>query len=253
MRDAINNNPIAQMAVVGVLLVITGLMLMMGPLKGRRKPPRPMALRARPLPRRRWTGRLPLRARSPTATPVVPGPPLPRQVTAAQQAGKVVALLVVRAGGPDDRLLRGAVDQAFAAFPGLAFFATRAEGIARYARITQGVDVDRVPALVVVRPPGRPAASPAPRSGTGSATPPASCRRSATSSTRDRPSATRPSRQGRGEREPRWPQIPTQVICGRCRPRARRRPACSTRRIAGRRGADPAAQGAGAPAASSAT
>ena len=37
---------------------------------------------------------------------------------------------------------------------GVAVFGTRASGIARYTRITQGVNVDRVPALVVVRPQG---------------------------------------------------------------------------------------------------
>jgi hypothetical protein len=90
------------------------------------------------------------------ATPVVPAPPLPREVGAARAAGKVLALLVVRAGGDDDRLLRGAVTR-LRSVPGLALFTTRAEGIARYARITQGAQVDRVPALVVVRPPQTPA------------------------------------------------------------------------------------------------
>ncbi len=154
MRDAINNNPIAQIAVVGVLLVVTGLLLMMGPLKKDSdgsccRQAAPELGSAEAAARRRPLLRLPASA---TTVPVVPGPPLPRQVTAAQEAGKVVTLLVVRAGGTDDRLLRGAATS-LRGVPGLAFFSTRAEGIARYARITQGVDVDRVPALVVVRPP----------------------------------------------------------------------------------------------------
>lgn len=159
MRDAINNNPVAQMAVVGVLLVITGLFLMMGPMK-KDEPEQASPTGAAgsgaavtgiaPAPA---TGAAPVPATGvvSSAAPVVPGPPLPRQVTSAERAGKVLALLVVRAGGPDDRLLRSAVAK-LRQVPGLAVFATRASGIARYARITQGVDVDRVPALIVVRP-----------------------------------------------------------------------------------------------------
>ena len=34
----------------------------------------------------------------------------------------------------------------------VALFIVSARGIARYSRITQGVDVERVPALIVIRP-----------------------------------------------------------------------------------------------------
>lgn len=153
MRNAVNNNPIAQIAVVAVLLVVMGLLLMTGPLKKEKAAKAPAGPTAE--------GSTATVAGAPaapaaeavgSAAPVVPGPSLPRDVTAAHQAGKVLALLVVRAGGPDDRLLRGAVAK-LRSLPGLAFFATRAEGIARFARITQGAKVDRVPALIVVRPP----------------------------------------------------------------------------------------------------
>ena len=152
MRNAINNNPIAQLAVVGVLLVVTGMLLMMGPMKKDSTEPAAEAAPELGSAEAAPTATAAAATGVATTVPVVPGPPLPRQVTAAQEAGKVVTLLVVRAGGTDDRLLRGAATS-LRGVPGLAFFSTRAEGIARYARITQGVDVDRVPALVVVRPP----------------------------------------------------------------------------------------------------
>jgi hypothetical protein len=159
MRDAINNNPMAQMAVVGVLLVITAFLLMTGPLK-KEEAPAPEAgapETGSALPATGLAPSVPGATPAPTgavssALPVVPAPPLPRDVGAARAAGKVLALLVVRAGADDDRLLRAAVAN-LRGVPGLALFTTRAEGIARYARITQGAQIDRVPALVVVRPP----------------------------------------------------------------------------------------------------
>jgi hypothetical protein len=151
MRDAINNNPIAQLAVVAVLLLITGFLLMSGPLKKEESQPTPPAGTADPGAAVPGAAPVPATGAVSSAAPVVLGPPLPPEVTAAEKAGKVLALLVVRAGGPDDRLLRSAVAK-LRNLPGLAVFATRASGIARYARITQGVDVDRVPALIVVRP-----------------------------------------------------------------------------------------------------
>jgi hypothetical protein len=159
MRDAINNNPIAQMAVVGVLLVVTAFLLMSGPLK-KEETPAPEAgtpETGSALPSTGVAPPAPGATAAPTgavgtAPPVVPGPPLPEEIAAARADGKVLALLVVRAGGHDDRLLRGAVAK-LRGVPGLALFTTRAEGIARYARITQGAQIDRVPALVVVRPP----------------------------------------------------------------------------------------------------
>jgi hypothetical protein len=166
MRDAINNNPIAQMAVVGVLLVVAGFVLMSGPLKKEEAAaPAAGAPEAGTTPPAAGVAPPLAGATAPVAgaagatVPVVPGRPLPREVAAAREAGKVLALLVVRAGGHDDRLLRAAVAK-LRGVPGLALFATRAEGIARYAQITQGAKLNRVPALVVVRPPEAPAGVP---------------------------------------------------------------------------------------------
>lgn len=81
----------------------------------------------------------------------VPAPPPPRPVTSAYDSGKTVVLLIVHEGGIDDALVKQASSQ-LASLPGLALFTVPAGQIARYAAITVGLEVNRVPALVVMRP-----------------------------------------------------------------------------------------------------
>lgn len=81
----------------------------------------------------------------------VPTPPPPRPVAAAYDSGKTVVLLVVHNGGIDDKLVRQATSQ-LTSDPDVAFFTVPAKRIADYAAITLGLDVNRVPALVVMRP-----------------------------------------------------------------------------------------------------
>ena len=81
----------------------------------------------------------------------VPTPPPPRPVAAAYDSGKTVVLLIVHDGGIDDRLVQQASSQ-LNSDPSVAFFEVPAKRIARYAAITVGLDVNRVPALVVMRP-----------------------------------------------------------------------------------------------------
>jgi hypothetical protein len=81
----------------------------------------------------------------------VPAPPPPTPVTAAYEAGRTVVLLVVHDGGIDDSLTETA-STAVATVPGAALFVVPARQIARYAAITVGLDVNRVPALIVMRP-----------------------------------------------------------------------------------------------------
>jgi hypothetical protein len=67
-------------------------------------------------------------------------------------------LLIVKDSGVEDRIVKLWV-KALRSHPevlednhGLAVFVTGAKHISHYSRITLGVDVNRVPALVVVRP-----------------------------------------------------------------------------------------------------
>ena len=70
---------------------------------------------------------------------------------AAWNDDKTVVLLFVHDGGIDDKLVKAATAR-LAALPEAATFIVPASQISRYAAITEGVGVNRVPALVVVRP-----------------------------------------------------------------------------------------------------
>lgn len=86
-----------------------------------------------------------------SSTPAVPTPPPPKPVSAAYRSGKTVVLLIVHDGGIDDKLVQQAASQ-LKSRSDVALFTVPAKQIARYAAITVGLDVNRVPALVVMRP-----------------------------------------------------------------------------------------------------
>jgi hypothetical protein len=187
MRKAINEKPVVQLSLLGVLLVVVGLLFVTRVMKKEEKVP-PPAPGAAPVgvtdssasgtaaptaagaaaPVGAAPSAIP--AATPSASPVasagtvtpealIPGPGLPRDVAAAWKRGDAIVLLVVRGPGTDDRLVRTSV-QALSGDPELSVFVARAKSIARYSRITQGVGVSRVPALVVVRPKGLSDAAP---------------------------------------------------------------------------------------------
>lgn len=94
-------------------------------------------------------------AEASTAATVVPSaieaPPPPVPVTAAYKADKTVVLLIVHDGGIDDALVAKSV-HALSSLSDVAVFVVPASQIFRYASIALGVEVSRVPALVVMRP-----------------------------------------------------------------------------------------------------
>jgi hypothetical protein len=81
----------------------------------------------------------------------IPAPPPPDDFVEAYEAGGTVVLLVVHDGGIDDKLTSAATEQV-EAMSGVTLFEVPAKQISRYAAITVGLDVNRVPALVVMRP-----------------------------------------------------------------------------------------------------
>jgi hypothetical protein len=158
VRKAINENQLVQVGLIGLLAVIVGFLLLtrvMNKSSGGEAPPAettPAAVTpeaATPAPAE--------------ATPPDPafgadatgafeaGPGLPSSIVDAYDAGKTVALLVVRTKGIDDRALR-LTSIALATRPEVKLFVVPAKHIARYSRIASGVDVERVPALVVISP-----------------------------------------------------------------------------------------------------
>jgi hypothetical protein len=168
-----NDNPTVQIAVIGVLVVLVGFFFMTNMKKGSSGS---SGSTATPAPSASGTAGATAGTATPTPAPgtaapsagstaaappvtsgtvppdaLVPGPGLPRPVVAAWKRGDAIVLLVVRPHGVDDRLVKDSVES-LKSDPNLAVFVARAEHVARYSRITQGVGVNRVPALVVVRP-----------------------------------------------------------------------------------------------------
>jgi hypothetical protein len=173
MREQLNSNPVVQISVIGVLVIVVGLFFMMNMKKkdstasstssatspsvssslgGTTTPVGPGASSASPAAAAPIVGATPsVSSGSVTPDALVPGPGLPRPVVTAWKGGDAIALLIVRGGGIDDRLVRGSVES-LSGDSSVAVFVARAKDVARYSRITQGVGVDRAPALVVVRP-----------------------------------------------------------------------------------------------------
>jgi hypothetical protein len=179
VRKALNENPVAQIAVLGVLAVVVGFLLLTrvaGKSGGGSSATSPTASGApatsAPADGSSTAGTTPPATSSDEApsTPsdgatvpptgsvsdasvgkFVAGPGLPASVVKAYRDDKTVVLLVLRHRGIDDDQLRRNVVR-LRGRSDLALFVTNAGHIARYSRITQGVSVDRVPALIVLRP-----------------------------------------------------------------------------------------------------
>jgi hypothetical protein len=171
MREKLNENPIAQVALVGVLVVLGAFFFISqggGEEEEAAAPPTEAtvavagtsatgtATAATPGEAVEGAvesaigavGEAGVSAAAPTA---VPTPPPPAPVTEAYESGKTVVLLIVHDDGIDDELVERASAQ-LASFPEVALFIVPVKQIARYAAITVGLDVNRVPALVVMRP-----------------------------------------------------------------------------------------------------
>jgi hypothetical protein len=164
VRQAINNNPIAQVAVLGGLALLVGLFMMMNMKKGSSDSGSTASSAATPATSTPPAGGSAVTPGSAGTAPVapptsgsvspdalVPGPGLPRPVITAWKRGDTVVLLVVRPHGIDDRLVRSSV-RSLSGESGVSVFVSRADKVARYSRITQGVALSQAPALLVVRP-----------------------------------------------------------------------------------------------------
>jgi hypothetical protein len=167
MRDKLNNSPGAQVGAVLVLLVLGFVIFTQMGSKPEEEEAAPTEA----------TVSVPATGATGTATGATPGeaiegavasaaestvpqtsavgaiaaPPLPAPVEAAYKGGKTVVLLVVHDGGIDDRLVAKST-RTLESFPDAAVFIVPAKQVARYGAITLGVEMEQVPALVVVRP-----------------------------------------------------------------------------------------------------
>ncbi len=166
MRQKLNENPLLQVAVVAVLLVLAGVFLlssMGGGEEGESAGTTSSASVSTPSGSATVTATVSTSGvgatgavaptASPTTAPAPPAPPLPPKILGAYASGHTVVLLIVDPGAIDDALTAaGTLPLAFRRE--VALFVVPVGRVARYAAITQGVDVNRVPALVVVRPRG---------------------------------------------------------------------------------------------------
>jgi hypothetical protein len=159
MREQLNNNPLAQLGVVGVLIVAVGFFLLSSSGGGKEEESAGSSEATASVAGSSATGTVTEAAGAESLTSALSAVgqaattarPLPRPVLDAWQANKTLVLLFVRDGGIDDRLVKIATN-GLSGFRDAAIFVVPAAKIARYAAITEGVGVDRVPALVVVAP-----------------------------------------------------------------------------------------------------
>jgi hypothetical protein len=146
MREKLNENPLAQVALIGVLLVVAGVFVMSSMGGGEESESGETAAGSTTA-----SATAEAAPASVASLPPVPAPRLPHRVLAAFDANRTVVLLIVKHGGIDDAMTAvGSLPLAFTR--GVSLFVVPAEKISRYAAIAQGAGVERVPALVVLRP-----------------------------------------------------------------------------------------------------
>jgi hypothetical protein len=173
VRKAINENPVVQAALLGGLGILVAFMLltrMGGGSSGSSAttPTTPTATTSAgsTTPSTASTTPATVTPASPSTAGTVPpstpasgtpsgklvaGPGLPKPVANAYADGKAIVLLVFKHSGIDDAELRNEVER-LKGDPSLAVFVIHATQIGRFSRIAEGVSVDRVPALIVVKP-----------------------------------------------------------------------------------------------------
>jgi len=168
MRQAVNDNPVVQAAIIGVLAIVVGFLLMTRVMGGGGSDSAEETPPATSAPAGSAVETVPPASSADAASAVPeaaapeaalgaadgdfsPGPGLPAKVVSAYEGGSAIAILVTRKRGIEDGRLRAMISR-IEATGDVAVFHTYARGIAEYSRITGGVDVSRVPALVVVRP-----------------------------------------------------------------------------------------------------
>jgi hypothetical protein len=188
LRKAINENPVVQIAVLGGMAIVVGFLLFTRVLSSGSSEEAaaptdsatPPAAESGAAPTEApVTGSAPAPTTTPPATGTAPpatgavppateavpsapapstvdgefsaGPGLPKPVVSAYDDGKAIALFIEKRKGIDDKALVDSVEQ-LRSRNDLALFLVPAKEVSRYARITEGVDIDRVPALVTVSP-----------------------------------------------------------------------------------------------------
>lgn len=153
MREKLNENPLMQVALIGVLLVVAGIFVMssMGGKGGAEEEAESATASATEESATEAPAGLSTALAMVSQASARSAKPLPHNVLAAWNDNKTVVLLFVHDGGIDDKLVKEATDR-LSSLTAATTFVVPASEISRYAAVTEGVGVNRVPALVVVRP-----------------------------------------------------------------------------------------------------
>lgn len=163
MRKAINENPVVQIGLIAVLGLL-GVVMFMTRMGGgaAEEAPAPSATEssaaATAAPGTAPTGAATTPA--PEAAPVVPpgaefkaGPGLPKDVVVPYENGDAVVLLIQQNSGIEDKKLRENVSR-LQARDDTTVIIVNSEKVAEFSRIAEGVNLDRIPAIVVIHPKG---------------------------------------------------------------------------------------------------
>ena len=167
MRKAINDNPIVQIGLIGVLGVVAAIVFMSS-MGGDPPPPEEDATATESAASAASaTSAAPADAAAPPAsatpapeavpstptgeTPFEAGKGLPAEVVNAHESGDVVVLLVMQTKGIEDEPLRQDV-ASLERRGDTSVFVTDVKRVSRYSRIAEGVTLDRVPAIIVLHP-----------------------------------------------------------------------------------------------------
>jgi hypothetical protein len=162
MREKLNENPVAQIALLGVLAIVVGYLLlskMGGGEEGASTEAPVTSIESAPVETTVSSGGESTEAvgtapEIAAATSSVAAPatrPLPHKVDVAYKNNRIVVVLLVRDGGVDDHIVRRAT-KILEGNSHVALFSAKAKHVARFAALTGPLGVNRVPALIVVRP-----------------------------------------------------------------------------------------------------
>lgn len=172
MRQKLNENPVAQIAVVAVLLLVVGIFLLKSLGGGEEESGEAETAATAPaetVPGSEATAPVEgaagiegaAQASSASSVSAPSARSLPAEVEVAYESGETIALLIYRPGGIDDRRVTEAAS-VLGDMEGVALFTASAREIARYAPITGPLGVNQAPALIVVRARGLNGGSAAP-------------------------------------------------------------------------------------------
>jgi hypothetical protein len=150
VREKLNESRTAQIGLVAVLVIVVAVIFLKpgGGSGGETVAEAPVVTGETAIPASAPTGGGGM-GELPTAVPAVKGPPRP--FVKAYDAGETVALLVVHDGGIDDAYTTAALKKV-ASIEDVAAFVVPAKQISRYASVTIGLDINQLPALIVLRP-----------------------------------------------------------------------------------------------------